>query len=77
MFLIKIIIKKCPYSLISYKKYIQVLRSANKFSCFNIRNYSQIGEVITVLLIIFENLKNLKINWIPISGNIPKLRDQL
>jgi hypothetical protein len=62
MFLIKILITKCSYSIVSYDKYVQVLLPANKFSFFVKRNDSQIGEVIPVLLIIFEDLKNLKMN---------------
>jgi hypothetical protein len=68
---------KCPYSLATIEKYVQVLLPAYKFSLFVQRNDSPIGEVIPALLIMFEELKNLKINGIPISGNIAKLRDQL
>ena len=48
-----------------------------KFSHFVQRNDSPIDEEIPALLIMFEDLKNLKINEIQISGNIAKLRDQL
>ena len=48
-----------------------------KFSLFVQRNDSPIDEEIPALLIMFEDLKNLKINEIQISGNIAKLRDQL
>ena len=68
---------KCPYSLATTEKYVQVLLPAYKFSLFVQRNDSPIGEVIPALLIMFEDLKNLKINGIPISGNIAKLKGQL
>ena len=68
---------KCPYSLATIEKYVQGLLPVYKFSLFVQRNDSPIGEVIPALLVLFEDLKNLKINEIQISGNIAKLRDQL
>ena len=68
---------QCPYSLPCINNYIQVLLPVYRFSLFMQRNNCPIGEVIPALLMLFEDLKKLKVNGIAVTGNYAALRDLL
>ena len=68
---------QCPYTLNSIENYIQVLFPVYRFSLFMQRNNCPIGEVVPALLMLFRDLKKLKINGIAVTGKYATLRDLL
>lgn len=68
---------QCPYSLPCINNYIQVLLPVYRFSLFMQRNDCPIGEVVPALLMLFEDLKLLKINGEPVKGTYAQLRNLL
>jgi len=68
---------KCPYSLETVEKYIQVLLPAYRFSLYMQQTGSPIGDVIPALLIMIQELEKLKINGDSVRGAFKSLRDLL
>ena len=68
---------KCPHSLSTIEKYIQLLLPAYRFSLFMQRNDCPIGEVVPLLLIMFEEYEKLKLNGALVTGTAKSFKDLL